>query len=301
MENRLGRVGLWAPLRLWVNEGPATRDIAAELEELGIDTIWLGNGPHALDMVGALLQATHTVRVATGVLDVWAHPVGPTADHYLALNQQYPGRTLLGLGSGWRPDSADAPSPYTKLVSYLDDLDAAEVPGEKRILAALGPRMLELAARRSTGAHPFLTTPGHTHRAREILGDGPLLAPEQKVVIETDARTARAIARSALNFYLTKPNYAASLRRQGFSESDLAAGGSDRLVDALVAWGSLDTVLARVDEHHRAGADHVAIQVLTANTHAPSAERRRLPHREYRELVAALSSAPEQSTNAAPG
>ncbi|HEY7046692.1 MAG TPA: LLM class F420-dependent oxidoreductase [Jatrophihabitantaceae bacterium] len=289
VENRLGRIGLWAPLRLWTNAGPAARDIAAELEGLGIEAIWLGNGPDALDTVGELLQATRTVHVATGVLNVWAHSADATAGHYLTLRRQHPGRTLLGLGSGWRPDSPDAPSPYTKIVRYMDDLEIAEVPCEERILAALGPRMLELAARRSTGAHPFLTTPDHTHRAREILGHGPLLAPEQMVVIETDEHTARAVARNALEFYLTKPNYAASLRRQGFSDGDLAAGGSDRLVDALVAWGSLDTVLARVDQHRQAGADHVAIQVLTPDTHGVPAHLRRLPHIEYRELAAAIT------------
>lgn len=150
--------------------------------------------------------------------------------------------------------------------------------------------MLALAAKRSLGAHPFLTTPEHTRVAREILGAGPLLVPEQKVVLEPDPVKAREIARGALDFYLTKPNYAASIRRLGFGEDDFADGGSDRLVDALVAWGDMDAVLERIAEHHQAGADHVAVQVLTGQSDFGTAEQRRLPRREYRELARALYS-----------
>ncbi len=180
-------------------------------------------------------------------------------------------------------------SPYRELTQYLDHLDAAGVPADARILAAVGPRMLALSAARSRGAHPFLITPEHTASARTALGQGPLLAPEQKVVLEADPSTARAIARQALEFYLSKRGYATNLRRLGFSEDDLADGGSDRLVDATVAWGDADTVLARIAEHHQAGADHVAIQLLTWETDSPDRTQRRLPRAEYRRLAEALA------------
>jgi probable F420-dependent oxidoreductase len=153
--------------------------------------------------------------------------------------------------------------PVEVLLDYLDTLDELGVPREDQALAALGPRVLDIAARRTAGALPYLVTPAHTRRARGIVGPDALLAPEQKVVFETDADRARAIARMSLSRSLVLPNYANNLRRLGFTDEDLAGGGSDRLVDAIVAWGDTDTMLARIAEHHEAGADHVAVQVLT--------------------------------------
>jgi probable F420-dependent oxidoreductase len=178
--------------------------------------------------------------------------------------------------------------PYQKMVSYLDELDALipAVPADRRVLAALGPKMLRLAAERSAGVHPYLVTPAHTKKARDILGPEPLLAPEQKVVLETDPVKARAIARPVFSPHLTQPNYTNNLRRMGFTAGDLADGGSDRLIDAVIAWGDTDTVLDRIAEHHAAGANHVAIQVLTAGEygHGP------LPRAQWRELAAALKA-----------
>jgi probable F420-dependent oxidoreductase len=285
----VGPVGLWAPVRLWANAGSAAADLAVEIEEAGFGALWLGNGPDVLAALAGLVAVTRRLTVATGVLNVTAHPPAEALAAWSALAPAARGRVLLGLGGGW-------PAPHAGMNRYLDALDGTvepvplPVPPRSRVLGALGPRMLELAARRSAGAHPFLVTPEHTRRAREILGSGPLLAPEQKVVLERDPAVARDVARRALDFYLTKRNYAVTLLRLGFTEDDLTGGGSDRLVDALVAWGDVDAVLARVHEHHLAGADHVAVQPLTADTDFIPAERRRLPVAEYRRLGEALTT-----------
>ncbi|MFL6074940.1 MAG: TIGR03620 family F420-dependent LLM class oxidoreductase [Mycobacteriales bacterium] len=281
----IGPVGLWAPVRLWANAGTAAPDLAAEIEEAGFDALWLGNGPDVLATLTGLVAATRRLPVATGVLNVTAHPPTEALAAWSELAGPDRDRVLLGLGGGW-------PAPYAGMSRYLDALDTAPlpVPAASRVLGALGPKMLELAARRGAGAHPFLVTPEHTRWAREILGYGPLLAPEQKVVLERDPATARDIARRALDFYLTKRNYAVTLLRLGFTEDDLAGGGSDRLVDALVAWGDVDAVVARIHDHHLAGADHVAVQPLTADTDFIAPERRRLPVAQYRRLAEALTT-----------
>ena len=169
------------------------------------------------------------------------------------------------------------------MAAYLDALDKTDppVPADARVLAALGPKMLRLAAERAAGAHPYLTTPDHTRQAREILGPEPLLAPEQRVVLETDPAAARELGRRHLAIYLQLPNYTNNLRRMGFTDDDFAGGGSDRLVDAIVAWGDVDALVARVRAHHDAGAAHVCIQVLTADPRA-------LPLTEWRTLAVAF-------------
>jgi probable F420-dependent oxidoreductase len=194
---------------------------------------------------------------------------------------------LLGIGAGHRHHVEAVTDqryerPYRQVVSYLDDLDSAQppVPRDQRALAALGPRMLALAGRRTLGAHPYLVTPEHTRLAREILGPAPLLAPEQTVVLETDPAVARSIARQIVTFCLVAPNYTNNWLRLGFTTDDFADGGSDRLVDALVAWGDVETVFKRIDEHRQAGADHVCINVL-----GPPGE---IPLAGYRALAAAL-------------
>jgi probable F420-dependent oxidoreductase len=287
----LGRVGLWVPLRLWVREGVRLPETASELDELGYGAIWLGNGPTIMHIAESLLSATRRITVATGIVNIWAHPsAAAIAASYRQLATTHPDRLLLGLGNGPREDRQWRLSPYERLVAYLDELDASGVPASDRVLAAVGPRMLALAAARSAGAHPFLTTPEHTQQARAALGAGPLLAPELKVVLHADAATARATARQALAFYLDKRGYSTNLRRLGFTEEDLASGGSDRLIDAVVAWGDVDTVLSRIDEYHQAGADHVAVQVLTEDTDSLDPDRQRLPHEQYRRLAEALLS-----------
>jgi probable F420-dependent oxidoreductase len=196
MSGVIGRVGVWAPYRLLAaDEGRAA---AAELDKLGYGTIWIGNGQSMMELAASLLAATHRITVATGVLNIRRNPLAAEAapSWYARLAAGYPARFLLGLGSGWAPGAEV--SPYRDMVSCLDRLDAAQppVPASGRVLAALGPRMFALAAARSAGAHPFLTTPEHTRWAREHLGAGALLVPEQKVLLETDPGTARRIARA---------------------------------------------------------------------------------------------------------
>lgn len=265
----VGRVGVWTSSRLLTDR--AAIEAAAQLDELGYGALWIGSAPGDLKLVSDLLATTTRMVIATGIVNVWFEPAASTAAAFAQVRRSHPDRVLLGIGAGHK-SSVEAMTgqryerPYQKLVSYLDELDAADppVPVDHRVLAALGPRVLQLARDRTAGAHPYLVTPEHTHRAREILGPEALLAPEQTVVLETDPDQARSIARGMLTRYLTLPNYTRNWLRLGFTEDDLAGGGSDRLVDALVAWGDAEQVAARVAEHHQAGADHVCIQAITA-------------------------------------
>ncbi|MFC9691467.1 TIGR03620 family F420-dependent LLM class oxidoreductase [Kribbella sp. NPDC056951] len=285
----LGAVGIWAPWWLWKQEGEKLDEAARELEELGFGTLWVANGPEMLETAAVMLGATTAVSIATGIVNIWVHDPADVADAYLQAEQRFPGRLTIGLGNGPREPAQWARSPYRELTRYLDRLDDVGLSSDGRMLAAVGPRMLELAAARSLGAHPFLSTPEHTALARAALGNGPLLAPELKVVLETDPAVARSIARQALTFYLTKRGYAANLRRLGFTDEDLQGGGSDRLVDAVVAWGDVHTVLDRISEHQQAGADHVAVQLLDRFTDGPDRAVRRLPRAGYRQLAAGLA------------
>jgi probable F420-dependent oxidoreductase len=253
----IGRVGVWT------REAP-TVELARGLEELGYGAIWIGGSPGGeLDGVERALAATTRLTVATGIVNIWKDDPATIAASYQRLAEAYPGRFLLGVGVGHPEATSDYTRPYEALVRYLDGLDAGEVPQDRRVLAALGPKVLRLAAERTAGAHPYLVTPEHTRRARETLGDGVLLAPEQHVVLDPDPARARTLARGAVSRYLALSNYANNWRRLGFTDDDLAGDGSDRLVDALVAHGDATAVAARVGEHLSAGADHVCIQLIT--------------------------------------
>jgi probable F420-dependent oxidoreductase len=259
---QLGKVGIWSLVHLWQGKG----DVAAELERLGFGTLWLGGSPSGdLAIVEEILDATSTLTVATGIVNVWAEPAETVAASYHRIAAKHPDRFLLGIGASHKLMNSQYEKPYSKLVSYVDELTAAGVPKSGLALAALGPKVLQLSAERTAGAHPYLTTPEHTKQARGILGEGPLLAPEIAVVLSTDVAESRAIAREYLRLYLQLPNYTNNFLRLGFTEEDFADGGSDRLVDALLPQGGPDVVLAKVAEHHDAGADHVNIQVLTAD------------------------------------
>jgi probable F420-dependent oxidoreductase len=287
-----GRVGIWSGQFRGKDEG-ASRDAASELDELGFGTLWIpgGAGGDILDVVERSLAATTRLTLATGILNVWMHDAKEVAARHQQLASAYPDRFLLGLGVSHAMliDNAGGDRTYqhplSVMVDYLDQLDAATppVPVAERALAALGPKMLELARDRTAGAHPYLTTPEHTAYARGILGKGPLLAPELKVVLSSEPAEARAIARKGLGMYFQLPNYTNNLRRLGYTEDDLADGGSDRLVDRLVACGGLDKIAERIGEHRAAGADHVCIQVLTDD---PAV----LPRAEWRELATLIPS-----------
>jgi len=229
MSIELGKVGIWR------HASGLTPEVVAEVEALGYGTIWVGGSPPGdLTVVEHLLDTTQHIAVATGIVNVWQDDAATVGASYHRITARHPGRFLLGLGIGHPEATREYQRPYAALVSYLDQLDDLKVPVEGRVLAALGPRVLRLSAERAGGAHPYLVTPEHTRQARQILGDGPLLAPEQKLVLETDPERARAIGRPKVqNPYLSLTNYLSNLRRLGWTDADLADGGSDALIDAL--------------------------------------------------------------------
>ena len=264
--------------------------LAGELESLGYSTLWIPDvGGDVFGPLGNLLGATSTATIATGILNVWMHTPDETATQHAALTAAHGPRFLCGIGTSHRPfiDHVNTPGTYQNpvetMAGFLDGLDAAEVPlaAGDRVIAALGPKMLELARTRAAGTHPYLVTPELTAKARAGIGPDGLVASEQGVVLDTDQDRARATARLHLKTYLALPNYSNNWKRQGFTDDDLADGGSDRLVDALVVWGDEATIAARVQEHRDAGADHVCIQVLTDD---PAA----LPIEQWRALAPAL-------------
>ncbi|MER6982782.1 LLM class F420-dependent oxidoreductase, partial [Streptomyces carpinensis] len=278
LKETVGRYGVWSVgLR---SEDPARRgdiaEAAAELQELGYGTAWLGGSSSAAN-AAPLLEATSTLAVGTSIQSIWQHDAEASAAGFTELEAAHPGRFVLGLGVSHAKLAEQYQRPYSALVAYLDALDAAGVPAGRRVLAALGPRTLRLARDRAAGAVPYLVTPEHTARAREILGEAPLLAPEFKVVLDEDPVRARATARDYLAMYLELPNYTNNFLRLGFTEDDVLHGGSDRLVDAVFAWGDDARIRDRVEEFHAAGADHVAVQVVTG-----TGDRDELPRAEWR-------------------
>ncbi|MCU1454692.1 MAG: hypothetical protein JWN46_2838 [Acidimicrobiales bacterium] len=291
MTIRLSGTGIWSGALRYGDAGEAAQR-ATELEELGYTALWIPDiGGDVFGPLANLLGATSTATVATGILNVWMHSPEETAAQHAALTADHGPRFLCGLGISHRPliDHLNSPGAYQKplatMSAYLDGLDAAPVPlaEEDRVLAALGPKMLELARTRGAGTHPYLVTPELTARARAGIGPDGLVAVEQGVVLETDQDRARATARLHLKTYLGLPNYSNNWKRQGFTDDDLADGGSDRLVDALVVWGDEATIAARIQEHRDAGADHVCIQVLTDDPGA-------LPAEQWRALAPALTA-----------
>jgi probable F420-dependent oxidoreductase len=252
---QLGQIGIWQ------SAGDLTPELAAEVERLGYGSIWIGGSPGGdLGIVERLLDATDHIAVATGIVNVWKDDAATIAAAYHRIAARHPDRFLLGIGIGHPEATQEYRSPYATLVSYLDQLDEAGVPVEARALAALGPKVLALSAARSAGAHPYLTTPEHTRWARQLLGAGPLLAPEQKVVLDTDQERSRAIAREITARYLRLTNYVSNLRRLGWTDADFADGGSDQLVDALVVQGDVAVISRGVIAHLQAGADNVSVQ-----------------------------------------
>jgi probable F420-dependent oxidoreductase len=269
----LPRVGIWSSVFGLSSAVEARRTVEA-IEELGFGAVWMPESvgsKEAMGQAAMLLGWTERIVVATGIANIYARDPMAMANGGRALADAYPGRFLLGIGVSHAPSVATRGGAYgrpvTAMRAYLDAMDEAlyrapAPPEAPRVLAALGPRMLELAAERTLGAHPYFVPVSHTAFARETMGPGPLLAPEQGVVLASDASTGRRLARSHMTYYLELDNYRRNLLRSGFSEDDVAGDGSDHLVDAIVAWGDVDAVAARVRDHLDAGADHVCVQLL---------------------------------------
>ena len=254
---RLGRIGIWRRYQ----PGPG---IVPELEALGYGALWLGSSP-SLDDARAYLEASEEITIATGILNIWQHDPADVARQHLELSSAYPGSFLLGIGVGHPEATSDYTRPLTAMRKFFDGLDAGGVPREEMVAAALGPKMLDLAAERSLGTHPYFTTPEHTRFARERVGPDALVAPELAVVVETDAERAREDARAYAATYLGLSNYTSNLLRYGFTEADIADGGSDRFIDAMVLWGDADTVRRGLREHFAAGATHVCLHPVHAD------------------------------------
>ncbi|MBZ5502155.1 MAG: LLM class F420-dependent oxidoreductase [Acidobacteriia bacterium] len=290
---QLGPIGIWS-LQLETCPAAQAQEVASELEQLGFGALWFGEaaGREAFTHAGLLLAGTKRIVIATGIANIYARDPVAMAAAQKTLAEAYPGRFLLGLGVSHVPLVEQLrghryEKPISTMRAYLDAMDRAPFnavpPSSKpvRVLAALGPKMLQLAAERADGAHPYNVNPEHTAQARQTLGKGPYLCPEQAVILEKDPAKAREIGRAFLGFYLGLPNYTNNFLRLGFREEDFKNGGSDRLIDAIIAWGDLDAIRKRIRAHHSAGADHVCIQVLTADAKA-------IPRPQWRELASAL-------------
>jgi probable F420-dependent oxidoreductase len=255
---QLGRFGVWRSASL------VTPQLAADIERLGFGTLWLGSSP-AGDLVQAeeLLDATTTLTLATSIVNMWQDQPEDVAGSFARVQRRHPGRFLLGVGAGHREATQQYARPHETLARYVDVLQAGGVPRGSLVLAALGTKVLGLARDRAAGAIPYLVPPEHTRRARTVLGSGPLLAPEHKVVPDTDPDRARALGRTTVQPRLGMVNYTSNLRRLGWSEDDLSGDGSDKLIDALVAHGSPAEIAGQLTRHLDAGADHVCLHLIT--------------------------------------
>jgi probable F420-dependent oxidoreductase len=291
----LGRVGIWTGVLDAVPSAEAQR-LAGQIEELGFPTLWIpetiGRDPFVTATL--LLSATERLKIATGIANIYARDALTMANTQRSLEEAFPGRFLLGLGVSHqhlvdRVRHHDYSKPYSKMVSYLEEMDAAlfmAVGPQERpatVLAALGPKMLTLAGEKADGAHPYFVPVDHTATARETLGPDPILAPEQMVVLDTDRERGLQTARNGMAVYLRAPNYVNNLKRFGFSDDDMENGGSEKLVDAIVAVGDVKTAVDRVEQHFAAGASHVCVQVL-------GEDLRSVPESGWRELAAGLGA-----------
>ncbi len=286
-----GAIGVWQSQFSWL-ESSHVMKAASALEDAGYAALWYPEsfGREAMVTASLLLQATSGIDVASGIANIWGRDAVAMANGARSLAEAHDGRFVLGIGVSHRPLVERRGHSYSGRVddvaSYIDAMDASvwdgpEVQDPPLLLAALGPRMLELAGRRTAGAHPYFSPVEHTRTARNILGPEATLAPEQMLIPETDPSQARALARGAAATYLRLPNYLNNLRRAGFTEADFATGGSDRLIDAVFAWGPTERLVERVNDHLAAGANHVCIQLITE-------DRDRVPVAELVELAPAL-------------
>jgi probable F420-dependent oxidoreductase len=257
----LGKIGIWTSYRPFGIERAG--EAAKVVEQLGYGTWWVGSSPRVPD-VRPILEATTTLVAATGILNVWNNDPAQTAAEDAELRAAFPGRFMLGVGIGHPEATSDYRRPLTAMRTFFDGLDAADTPPpiDGRCMAALGPKMLDLSGERSAGTHPYFVPVEHTKVARDRLGAGKLVAPEVACVVETDSERARAVARKYAELYLGLSNYTKNLLQLGFTEADIADGGSDRLIDAVIPHGSADEIAEAVHAHFDAGADHVCLQPL---------------------------------------
>jgi probable F420-dependent oxidoreductase len=271
----LGRIGIWQVHRHGTDAVP-------EIEGLGFGALWLGGSPSVED-ARPFLERSSSLTIATGILNVWRHEPAEVATRHAQVRRDFPGRFLLGIGIGHPEATSEYTKPLATMRKFFDALDAAPepVPRDERLAAALGPKMLELAAERAHGVHPYFVPVEHTAFARQRLGPGPVLAVEQTVVLEADPTEARRVARGFALDYLQTENYARNLKRVGWTDADVAGQGSDALIDAVIAWGDVDRVAVRIRQHLDAGADHVCVQVVSDDELDPC-----LP--QLRELAPAL-------------
>jgi probable F420-dependent oxidoreductase len=273
----LTRFGVWISGRI-LDERSGAR-AAALAEELGFGALWVGGSPR-LPTLRPMLAGSERIVIATGIINIWQYEPAELAAEYAQLDSEFPGRVLVGVGIGHPEATSEYQKPLAKTREFLDGIDAAQeptIPKDRRCVAALGPKMLELSAERSLGTHPYFTPVEHTRFARERLGAGPLIAPELSCVVAESADRARARAFAAN--YLRMSNYTNNLKRFGFGQSDIEHGGSDRLIDEVVPQGPAGQIAEMAQAHLAAGADHVCVQQVGASE---------LPEREWRELSAAL-------------
>jgi probable F420-dependent oxidoreductase len=257
----IGDIGIWTSYRPFGIERAG--EAAKLVEQLGYGAWWVGGSPHVPD-IRPVLEATSTMVAATGILNVWSNDPGETAAADAAVRADFPGRFMLGVGIGHPEATSDYRRPLRTMRAFLDGLDASPTPppADERCLAALGPKMLDLAGERTAGTHPYFTTVDHTRFARERLGSGKLVAPELACVVDTDRVRAKAVARDYAKLYLGLRNYTKNLLDFGFTERDVADGGSDRLIDAVIPQGSAEQIAEVARAHLDAGADHVCLQPL---------------------------------------
>ena len=257
----IGNIGIWTSYRPFGEERAG--EAAKLVEELGYGAWWVGGSPHVPD-IRPILEATSTLVAATGILNVWSNDPGDTAAADAALRGDFPGRFMLGIGIGHPEATSDYRRPLKTMREFIDGLDASPSPPpvDERCLAALGPKMLDLAGERTAGTHPYFTTVDHTRFARERLGRGKLVAPEVACVVDSDPGRAKAVARDYAKLYLGLSNYTNNLLEFGFTEDDVVDGGSDRLIDAVIPQGSAEQIAEVVRAHLDAGADHVCVQPL---------------------------------------
>src|SRR4051794_1588946 len=268
----IGRIGIWH------SRSKGSPEIVAQVERLGFGAFWLGGSP-SVEQARPYVEAGTTIPVLTGILNVWQYDPADVARDHAKLVADHPGRFVLGIGIGHPEATSDYTRPLKTMREFFDGLDAGGVPKERRLAAALGPKMLDLAAERSLGTHPYFIDVQHTRFARERVGEGVLVAPEVAVVLEEDDETARRIAREYAAVYLRLQNYTSNLLRFGYTQSDIEEGGSDRLIDAVIPHGSAERVADAIRAHLEAGADHVCIQPLGHGDE---------PVEDFRALAAAL-------------